>query len=197
MSTFAAANTATSHSHRPVCHVHGHEEVGTCPPGIYFALMLQAAQRAPSDPVLVRLIGSCGGTPPEARLASWGRWPALVALAWWCPVWASAAYLPEQDALAGCMDCMALCVPNLALAVAEAAASVTSPDDAQVSDINCRAAQAAHLCLSRGLRTCTGVHVRHSACCGSQFPNFFVNRGRSFLLSVFATVPLHEALEYC
>lgn len=107
-------------------------------------LLLQAAQRAPADPMLVRLILACGGTPPEGRLAHWSSWPALLALSWWAPVWAAAAYLPAEDALANCMDCMALCGPALALAVAEAAASPVLPDDLQVRGCSNHIAQRVH-----------------------------------------------------
>lgn len=107
----------------------------------------QALWDAGADPALVRMLrqapnpsqgpitgswarasaqdhGSWTSTPAQSPAqgfpGSWSDWPALLALTLWCPVWASAAYSPREEALCNCMDFLAVIAPSLALAVDEA-----------------------------------------------------------------------------
>lgn len=103
----------------------------------------QALWDAAADPALVRMLrqapnpsqgpitgswaqasaqdqGSWTSTPAQSCPGSWSGWPALLALTLWCPVWASAAYSPREEALCNCMDFLAVIAPSLALAVDEA-----------------------------------------------------------------------------
>jgi hypothetical protein len=73
------------------------------------------------------------GQDGPGSVAAWRVWPALLALALWSPVWAAAAYSPRCDALANCMDFLAVIAPALALAVPAALqVSVPGPDPISV-----------------------------------------------------------------
>ena len=85
----------------------------------------QAAHRAPGDPALPCLLAMVQQGAGNASGEAWQHWPALLGLAFWSPAWAAAAYEPDQDALAASMDCMALTVPELALALPAAAEQVS------------------------------------------------------------------------